>query len=1190
MTLKNTLIKASAGSGKTFQLSNRYLQLIFNEVRPETILATTFTRKAAGEILDRILERLAEAAFDDEKRLELSKHVLHAGGDGQNSRSELSRHEILAMLARLMQNVHRLRVSTLDGFFQQIAGNLSLELGMPPGWLIMEEDERSPLLNEGIRLFLEQSGREKVVRLMHLLFKGETKSRVVREMIELVNGLMKVYEESEPGAWERLQPAKELSAGEIKRLAYSLSTAEIALTKKGAPNMDMQKARDKDLAMIRESLENGQPVDWETLGKNGLCPKVLDGTCHYKRADMPESLSAVYDQIVQQVRAAVINRLVVQTKAMGVLLREITVIVDGLKTQSRMFDFSDVTRRLAQTALDDKLLQVTYRLDADTQHLLLDEFQDTSPNQWQVLKPFAERVVAKKKNSTPAAVSFFCVGDVKQAIYGWRGGVAEIFDAIENDLGKLDEEHLDTSYRSCKPVIDTVNEVFGSIAFNAALCGDSASQSFVDAAVRWGKRFVVHQTKKSELQGYCSMRTSSPPREKFDAEGNRIAPTSVERKQAHLRNVIDEIIALHDKSPDSTIGVLTRTNDMIQNVIYGLRLRGIEASEEGGNSLDKSPAVELILSALSLADYPGNRVAWFHVAHSPLAETLGVTLDSLTTTSSEADTSWKKAEMQIVSHRIRKRLLEEGYPNVIHDWVTKLAPSCDDRDCGKLVQLIELACMFQKKSKVRTKPFIDFIRLKKVENPSESMLRVMSIHKSKGLQFDIVVLPELDVDLVGAKTPKVVAGREHATGPISTVLAYPARDIRAYLPVEYQKLVSEAETARIEESLCLLYVGMTRAVHELKMIVMPKAETSKKTVKKTDSDETSDQTAGFAATMTGVLHAALAGSMPLTENTVLFEKGERDWIEPEQKTDSPGQRTDSFDAEADEHELTIALAPLRSDSAKNLKRMTPSGQEGRDDESENEDEDAEKAENVGILQNFDMNAAVGGGNRMIMPVFFSGFRQTGLSHAAQPHPAQLWGIAMHACFEKVTWLDLDMPSRETVLAAIEQAVQKQWNAGQVNQAADVFFRWCDQPGIRFALERKTYQTPASESSPTGTNALLFSAVHRPENIEFPVWEIQNERRFSVVPKPGILLRGSIDRLTLLYDGAEKQTLSGADIIDFKTDKIPNEETLLQRVQYYLPQLAEYKKAVAIMYRLPPERITARLLFPDSGGHLEYPLC
>lgn len=119
----NLVVHASAGTGKTFQLSNRYIALVARGDSPDTILATTFTRKAAGEILDRVLFRLAEAASEDKKLSELAGHIGDRGFD---------RSGCLALLCRLARFIHRLRISTLDSFFIQVAQSFCLELGLPP--------------------------------------------------------------------------------------------------------------------------------------------------------------------------------------------------------------------------------------------------------------------------------------------------------------------------------------------------------------------------------------------------------------------------------------------------------------------------------------------------------------------------------------------------------------------------------------------------------------------------------------------------------------------------------------------------------------------------------------------------------------------------------------------------------------------------------------------------------------------------------------------------------------------------------------------------------------------------------------------------------------------------------------------------------------------------------------------------
>ena len=161
------LIRASAGTGKTFQLSNRYIGLLHSGVMPDQILATTFTRKAAGEILDRVVVRLAKAALNDQARIDLTGFL------GLETLSADCCHELLG---RLIQHLHRLRVSTLDAFFAQLAGSFSLELGLPPGWRIVEELHDAYLRSEAIEVMLSSNSSRDVEQLVHLMAKGEAQT------------------------------------------------------------------------------------------------------------------------------------------------------------------------------------------------------------------------------------------------------------------------------------------------------------------------------------------------------------------------------------------------------------------------------------------------------------------------------------------------------------------------------------------------------------------------------------------------------------------------------------------------------------------------------------------------------------------------------------------------------------------------------------------------------------------------------------------------------------------------------------------------------------------------------------------------------------------------------------------------------------------------------------------------------
>ena len=135
-----------------------------------------------------------------------------------------------------------------------------------------------------------------------------------------------------------------------------------------------------------------------------------------------------------------------------------------LKQIAGAVQFSDLTRLLAgymanrhsHEGSDKNQHSFGFRLDAKINHLLLDEFQDTSYDQWKVISPFVKQAMDNHDDSA----ALFCVGDTKQAIYGWRGGVAEIFDTLEERFTSLDLLSLAQSFRSSAVVIDAVNQIF----------------------------------------------------------------------------------------------------------------------------------------------------------------------------------------------------------------------------------------------------------------------------------------------------------------------------------------------------------------------------------------------------------------------------------------------------------------------------------------------------------------------------------------------------------------------------------------------------------------------------------------------------------------------------------------------------------------------------------------------------------
>lgn len=939
----HVLIRASAGTGKTFQLSNRFIDLALAGEPFDTMLATTFTRKAAGEILDRVLQRLADAALDPEKLAELAEHL---------AASKLDRNRCLGILRAMLRQLHRLRVGTLDSFFIQIAQSFSLDLGLPPGWQIVDEMVDQGLRAEAIRALLRDESTRDTVELMHLLTKGDASRSVSEQIALLVTELYSIYTEAPAEAWQSLPRRKGLKPDELQTALDTLAAMQQPDWKAFA------KARDQDL-------DHAQCGDWKTFVKKGIAGKIAQDENTYNRKPIPAEMVAAYEPLIQHAKAELLGQIANQTAATHKLLERFDAAYRQMKTARRAMRFEDVTRELTDARMADRMDDVAYRLDAHVSHLLLDEFQDTSPAQWRVLRPFARLIVDRGGRR-----SFFCVGDVKQAIYGWRGGVAEIFEALSDELDHLQRRSLNRSWRSCQAVIDTVNRVFGNLGSNQVL------QKYPAAARRWSERFQQHTTAYPQLPGYCRL-VAAPAA----GEGEK-------QEVVTLAYAAEQIETLHRQVPGKRIGVLVRKNEAVARLIYELRSRGVDASEEGGNPLTDSPAVQLVLSLLTMADHPGDTAARFHVANSPLAEHVGLT-----------DHGDSAAAVRL-AREIRRDLMTDGYGPTLYGWATRLARSCDRRDLNRLMQLVELAHGYEAQATTRTDDFVALVSGKKVEDPTAAAVRVMTVHQAKGLQFDVVVLPQLDVRLTG-QTPSLVVGRPRPTGEVQRVCRYVAQDTRPLLPDEFRRMFDEHSRQVVEESLCVLYVAMTRAVHALHMIIAPSAQREKT----------------IASTSAGLLRAALTEGKRAEPGAVLYEHGDPTWYEiamaKERAVAVPVEK------EAGGELLSVKLAEPPPRASRGLERRSPSQLEG--------------GPRVNLAQRLRLDTA------------------TALDR----------GTLMHAWFEQIGWLEDGQPDDAT----LRQVADKLATGGlDVSALIGQFRTALNKPAIRAALSRATYQRPAGDAT------------------------------------------------------------------------------------------------------------------------------
>ena len=1039
-----TVIRASAGTGKTYQLSNRFIALLVAGAEPDEILATTFTRKAAGEIFDRVLLRLAQSATDDAKRRDLGDKI---------GKPKITQAECQALLLKTVRNMHRLRIGTLDSHFAKIAGTFALELGLPLGWSICDEQVDKRLRDEAIEAVLDREQTQDILTLMHLLTKGEVNRGVSDLVMTTVRDLYNLYREAPPEAWEQVPRTKPLNS---EQLAAAVEAVRSFVC---PANKIIEKARAADLECLATEA-------WDIFISKGIASKVLAEEETFSKWKIPPELRSVYQTLLKHAKAVLVQQLAMQTEATKKLLEKFAAEYHVLQHDRRALRFDDITHRLARVIDVATPEKMAFRLDMGISHLLLDEFQDTSLAQWQVLRPVAQLLAAgkRKKNANGLSPSFFCVGDVKQAIYGWRGGIAEIFGALDQELPDLKCEPLNCSYRSSPPVIDAVNQVFTHLTDHPNL------EHHAEFIAPWQSDFPHHSTARSELSGYVELRTCPQA-------GDDENQTAVLQQYA-----AEQIAELAAKAPGCSIGVLVRKNDCLARLIYLLRKLNIAASEEGGNPLTDSAAVQVILSLLRLADHPGHTAARFHVANSPLAEYCGLKQHG------------DAAAAVRLSQEIRRQLLDEGYGATIHRLAKQLAPACCVRDQNRLQQLLQLAFQYQRQSTLRCDDFISLVESTRVSDPSSANVRVMTIHQSKGLQFDIVVLPELQVSLSG-QSDDFVVGRPGPTQAADLVCRYANESVQKLLPARFQKLFAEASRQDVQESLCMLYVAMTRAVHALHMIIAP-AKSNERNLPKT---------------WAGLLRAALAIEEPATANKRLWRTGDEKWLDHR-----PADAACPVREVDDVLPMKIAFAPPLVGSSRNVEQTSPSSLEGGN-----------------LLQVA----------RLLDPPDRERTRR---------------GTLYHAWLEQIEWLDEGTPVRNLLLKTAADVASETGVVEELDEYICAFDAVLSQPQIAALLQRSSYKTKPSSTL-----------------------EVCRERKFAVLDGDE-LLRGAIDRLVLTRSG---DRVVAADIIDFKTDTLPpgDKSALADRVEFYRPQLAAYRRAVAKMWALEERAITTRLVFLATGS-------
>jgi len=834
------LVRASAGTGKTYQLTGRLIRLLIGGAPPSSILATTFTRKAAGEILKRVLTSLARAASDPEALAALQHQV---------DEPSLTAGHCRLILQQLMREIHRFRVCTLDSFFSQLARCFPIELGLPSGWRLTDEIEEKWLQQRTIESMLAEIEPNELQSFISMLSKGRAIRAVAREIDTIVNDGYSFARWCQIEAWQTLQVPTMPEPKVLSEAANVLRHADLK-----------HKTVNQYLAALAEEIESGQ---WEELATKTL---VLAATpsrptsppLTYRNREIHSPVLEALQLAHDAARTFAIGLLDLQSSATGQLLERYSKHLSSLRQLTHAFSFDDLAFGLAKIMGGIAFEELEFRLDSDFGHLLLDEFQDTSPVQWQVLKPLAIR----SGESQPGR-SFFCVGDTKQAIYGWRGGCAEVFDTVAAEIPESKQMPLDVSHRSSPVITHFVTQVFQNLArhpkYLAAEAGDDLKAEAESRAVeRFVELFPPHTSAQPNLPGHVRIRTMLP-------------------KPDYYQAVAEEIRSLAEKYSQHSIGVLTRTNDTVALLIGQLKRLQVDVSQEGGNPLTDSALVELILSALMLSEHPADLRWAYHVSHSPLGPLL--TIPPL---AAHRGQLWDQQLQQIssASDRIREKLEISGLARTLHWLADAVISVASEGDVLRLRQLLALAHSYQRNPQPRISRFVDLVRSKRVQRARPAQTRVMTIHQAKGLEFDLVVLPELDGPLV-QQNRQVIPRMERLTEPPVAMLRYLESSQWNFLPKSWQKAFQQSAASAITEALCLLYVAVTRPRQMLEIFFPPGSSPQY-------SYKTAASLIYHALECTGDATLALSDLYYFDEKGGLDETGGLDWSSAKNSQPSSG--------------------------------------------------------------------------------------------------------------------------------------------------------------------------------------------------------------------------------------------------------------------------------------------------------------
>lgn len=804
------IYNASAGSGKTYTLVKEYLKIVLHTEDPmkfRSVLAMTFTNKAANEMKERIVETLMDLARESHFKTENQTKVLAEKSKELELPKKIIESRASSVLNKILHNYSSFSVMTLDKFTHKVVRTFAKDLGISVDFNI-EMDIESFRKNI-TDLLIDQIGRnEKLTRLM-MRYANEnldeektwnvnrqifdfTKLLFKEDGIEAVSLLADIEDK------DFVTIAEELRTHNAKlntKIESTVKEAYDLVMSKGLANEDFASKGTGVLAYFNRLKEKKEYKPASATLKKYHSENAWAHKTSPNKVNV-ESISDLISQYFQQIQDCIaedvpkinLNKSILQNINNLALLKYLLELIDKVKEDENILLISDFYKEIADIITKERVPFIYERLGVRYQHFLLDEFQDTSELQWINLIPLVHNSLAQQHKN-------LIVGDGKQAIYRWRNGEVEQFTKLpeqihnpgnipslqdaENVFKQMGEKiTLENNYRSAPDIVEFNNYFFGKLAnkldetlgyiyHNHTQKSTKKFPGFVEAYLKKDLEeedqlaFVIDAVKKSisagfELKDICVIvRTNS--------KGAKVARVLTENKYAVI-------------SPDSLFISKDKTVQFLYYLMQGL-----------SNENDKNAKIKAI-------------------EHYAVLNGQQPSASIITKQEEIAKNTLSNYFLQL---NIELKLASEFHN--LYDYAEYIIEAFDfDATHNPYLQFyLESIHQFETNKSTNIRDFLDWFnekgRKKSIVSPEgANAIKIMTVHKSKGLQFPIVICPFFDWEL---KLHDEIAWVQQADQPLPAYFVNMKKDlIDSPLAPIFLK-----EQAKYDlDNFNLLYVAFTR--------------------------------------------------------------------------------------------------------------------------------------------------------------------------------------------------------------------------------------------------------------------------------------------------------------------------------------------------------------------------------------------